>query len=180
MTALAERLATYSDRCEEWRSLAPRFPMYEVSNLGRVRSWRPYNRLTLPYLMTPTLALNGYYCVKLIDASGKNCNPTLHSLVAHGFLGPRPAGAVIRHLDGTPTNNDPANLKYGTVTENLDDSVRHGTHPEARKTECDQGHPYTPENTRMEARPGGRWARRCLTCQREYSRRYYRRKRAAQ
>jgi hypothetical protein len=157
---------------EEWRSI-PDHPEYEASNQGRVRSWRTYNRPVVPYLMTPTLAPNGYYYVKLIGPNGKACNPTLHSLVAAAFIGPRPAGVVVRHLDGDSTNCLSSNLAHGTPSDNLDDSVRHGTHPEARKTECKRGHEFTPENTRIEARPNGRSARRCLTCQREYGRARY-------
>lgn len=77
---------------------------------------------------------------------------------------------VVRHLDGVPTNNHPSNLVYGTFSENNDDSVRHRTHKEAKKDACQQGHPFTPDNTRIEARPNGRSARRCLTCQRAYDR----------
>lgn len=164
---------------ERWLPIPGYEGLYEVSDLARVRSWRPYNRLTLPALLTPYIAKNGYYYIKLRLPSGKDTNPTLHSVLTAAFFGPRPGGLVVRHLDGNPQNNSLSNLAYGTPTENMDDSVRHGTHWEAALTHCKRGHEFTPENTRREARPGGRFARRCLTCQREYGRQRYLSRRAA-
>jgi hypothetical protein len=51
---------------------------------------------------------------------------TVHSLVAAAFLGPRPEGSQIRHLDGKRSNNRPGNLVYGTAKENAADRERHG------------------------------------------------------
>lgn len=164
---------------EAWRRV-PGHPEYEASDQGRVRSWRTYNRPVVPYMMTPTLAPNGYYYVNIVRTDGTRRNATLHSLVAAAFYGPRPAGLVVRHLDGVSTNNHPSNLAYGTFSDNNNDSVRHRTHKEAKKETCQNGHDFTPDNTRIEARPNGRSARRCLTCQREYGRiRYAARKSVA-
>lgn len=71
----------------------------------------------------------------------------MHVLVAAAWLGPRPDGLVIRHLDGNSRNNDVRNLAYGTPAENVRDTVRHGTHPEASKTHCYRGHEFTEDNT---------------------------------
>lgn len=43
------------------------------------------------------------------------------------FVGPRPIGSLIRHLDGDHTNNRPFNLAYGTQIENMADALDHGT-----------------------------------------------------
>lgn len=50
----------------------------------------------------------------------------IHHLVAESFLGPRPPGLEIRHLDGNLDNNDFRNLAWGTAAENAADKVRHG------------------------------------------------------
>lgn len=86
----------------------------------------------------------------------------VHSLVAEHFVGARPEGTDIRHLDGDKLNNAATNLAYGSRSENNLDQVMHGTHPEASKTHCKRGHEFTPDNTRIETTG----ARRCLTCAR--------------
>lgn len=48
-------------------------------------------------------------------------------LVADAFHGPRPKGALVRHLDGTRDNDRPANLAYGSQRDNFTDAVAHGT-----------------------------------------------------
>lgn len=50
----------------------------------------------------------------------------VHTLVARTFLGPRPPGQDVRHLDGNPCNNRVDNLAYGTRTENILDVYRIG------------------------------------------------------
>jgi hypothetical protein len=59
-------------------------------------------------------------------------------------------------------------LRAGTPSENMRDAVARGRHGMARKTECHRGHPFTPENTRIN--PDG--ARVCRICSRERDRSY--------
>lgn len=84
----------------------------------------------------------------------------IHHLVAEAFIGPRPEGLEVRHLNGIPDDNRVANLTYGTRSENVGDSVSHGVHHFARKTKCPQGHPYAGEN--LYIRPDG--GRDCRSC----------------
>jgi predicted DNA-binding protein YlxM (UPF0122 family) len=50
-----------------------------------------------------------------------------HQLMAAIFIGPRPSGLMVRHLDGDNLNNRIENLAYGTQKDNMEDAVRHGT-----------------------------------------------------
>lgn len=91
-----------------------------------------------------------------------------HRLVAAAFLGPCPEGMEVRHADGTRTNNHIGNLCYGTVRDNAQDAMGHGTHQGAKmraKTECPQKHPYSPENTYTNPNNG---RRHCRICQRAH------------
>jgi hypothetical protein len=99
-------------RCETW-------PRWWASNLGRValspRGWtRP------PSLLA-------------IGADSREGRPRVagrfrsHDFVANAWLGEKPRGLQVRHLDGDASNNRPENLAYGTPKENMDDAVRHGT-----------------------------------------------------
>ena len=95
------------------------------------------------------------------------------SLVAQTFHGPKPAGLVVRHRNGDNSDDSAGNLLYGTQSQNILDSVQHGTHPNARKTHCPNGHEYSEENTHL-YKSGHR---RCRTCHRERENaRYHHRK----
>lgn len=64
---------------------------------------------------------HGYRTVKVRSETIRR-----HTLVAETFVGPRPSGQGVRHLDGDPGNDDPDNLVWGTQAENGADTVRHG------------------------------------------------------
>ena len=69
----------------------------------------------------------GYLIVQLYGA-GKHKKAKIHHLVAQAFHGPRPASAeCVRHLDDCRTNNRPTNLAYGTIAQNVSDSINNGT-----------------------------------------------------
>lgn len=109
---------------EEWRAI-PGHAGYEVSNLGRIRSYR--NRqghpTASPRLLSPAI-VQGYRHIKL----GRSCQTKVHILVLEAFVGRRPDGMVCRHLDGNPLNNRLGNLRWGTPEENYADRHLHGTH----------------------------------------------------
>ena len=55
----------------------------------------------------------GYLYVKL---NGKNYS--IHKIIAECFIGKRPKGYTINHIDGNKLNNDYSNLEYITREEN--------------------------------------------------------------
>lgn len=71
--------------------------------------------------------LGEYPMVGLKRPSVKMVSLPLHRIVLLAFVGPRPDGAVCRHLDGNKHNNALCNLVYGTQKENAQDAIRHGT-----------------------------------------------------
>jgi hypothetical protein len=149
---------------EEWR-VVDVAPDYEVSNLGRVRSNRGHH---VAEIRRPSVTRSGHLRIQLAGPNGL-IQIFVHRLVATAFIGPQPADKpVMRHLDGDPTNNVPANLAWGTFQENERDKVRHGANPNASKTHCPANHPYTQENIYF-TREG--W-RMCRECSRERSRQW--------
>jgi len=72
------------------------------------------------------ISKTGYKYVTLC----KNGNVTthrVHKLVAQAFLGERPKGLQIAHLDGNQQNNSISNLKFVTPKENARHKILHGT-----------------------------------------------------
>ena len=108
---------------------------YEVSNLGNVRSL--YSRQGLrqmPYYMsTKPNKTTGYSVVNLVLGDGKSTMRTVHTLVCEAFIGPRPEGMEVRHLNGVRDDNRLENLAYGTPKENQADKRFHGTQPLGEK-----------------------------------------------
>ena len=128
---------------------------YEIDRDGNVTSLR---RKT-PHQLSPALNGKGYAFVGLHRPNARRRLVEVHLLVAEAFIGPRPDGAVVRHLDGDRKNNSVKNLAYGTVSENNLDTVAHGRHRNARKVECINGHPFDGANTYM--LHGARYCRAC-------------------
>lgn len=115
---------------EIWKPTVGHEGNYEVSNLGRVRTFR---RRANGRLLRPGVASNGYFTVAL----GRGNSRTVHSLVAAAFLGPCPPNQEVRHKDGTRKNNVANNLEYGTRTQNILDAVAHGSWMSpAREAHC--------------------------------------------
>jgi hypothetical protein len=98
---------------EEWKMLPGWGDKYQVSNHGRIQSkasgdWKE---------MTLTIKDTGYPNASLRH-DGKQKKVTIHILVAMLFLGERPDGLVINHIDGNKLNNCVWNLEYVTAAEN--------------------------------------------------------------
>jgi hypothetical protein len=98
---------------------------------------------------------------------------TVHSLMAEAFIGPRPDGQEVRHLNGQPADNRIENLTYGSKSENAYDSIEHGTHFNAGKTHCKNGHPFDDANTIFTER-----GRLCRACKSAVNLRYNKRERS--
>ena len=89
---------------EVWKSIKGYDDIYEVSNMGRVRSymkkdgWAGYKVTDTPHLMSTIPNGNGYMYVTLSKGC-KRENKYIHRLVAEAFIGDIPQGYVINHID---------------------------------------------------------------------------------
>ena len=68
---------------------------------------------------------NGYMQVGL-SIDGKTATRYVHGLVAEAFLGLRPTGYDVNHIDGDKANNAVLNLEYCTRSENHRHAFRIG------------------------------------------------------
>jgi hypothetical protein len=145
---------------ETWLPVVGYEGLYDVSDLGRVRSL-PRAKNT-GHLLTPSACFEPPRFQVGLSRDGIVTTKAVHRLVGEAFLGPLPPGLETRHLDGNSLNNAVGNLKYGTHSENMHDQVRHGTHAAASATHCPQDHEYTTANTYINPSSGGRMCRACL------------------
>lgn len=158
---------------EVWKSTPDYEGLYQVSNHGRVRSLPRTTRFirngkevqgAFPgKILSAAVRHGGGHLYVDLCKEGKVRKWYVHTLVLTAFVGPRPDGMECLHRDGDPTNNRVENLHWNTPSENRLDSVKHGTHHNARKAHCKNGHEFTEENTYI--RSDGR-SRDCRTCHR--------------
>lgn len=87
---------------------------YEVSSLGRVSRVLPDGQRRVRAL---SFTDKGYLKVGLPNHGGRRTR-RVHDLVAAAFLGERPPGPQVNHIDGNKTNNRPANLEWVTGSAN--------------------------------------------------------------
>ncbi|MFC3848880.1 NUMOD4 motif-containing HNH endonuclease [Corynebacterium hansenii] len=157
-----------TDHTETWRPIPGWEGRYEASTHGRIRNVprRIIMRNGIPKTIRPRILTPqrkdkyGHLTLNLSRGDGRSNNRMVHRLIAETFLGPRPDGMHVRHLNGDPTDNRPENLAYGTHSENMRDMVRHGRN-NVSKTHCPQGHPYSGANLRGEVGVGRRVCRSC-------------------
>ena len=78
--------------------------------------------------LKPWLNGKGYKAVNLMTIDDKTRKCRVHVMKAKAFLfGPNPIGAnVVRHLNDCKTDNKISNLAWGTMSDNIFDSIRNG------------------------------------------------------
>ena len=144
---------------EIWKTIPGVSDVYEVSNLGQVRSNRT-GRSLAPWAHPRA----GHLQVRVtLKNTGKRSTRYIHHLVLLAFSGERPDGYIARHLNDIPSDNRAENLAWGTASENTRDSVRNGSNRNTRKTHCPRGHALEAPNL-VRSKPKGH--RECLACSR--------------
>lgn len=115
---------------EEWLPVPGYDGLYEVSNLGRVRSYHNFGfgRKKEPKLLKPTTDFYGYLQVTLCNNSVHE-QTKVHKIVALAFLGVNPGGMQIDHINGNKEDNRAENLEWVTPKENTLRSVTTGLKP---------------------------------------------------
>lgn len=106
---------------EEWKTIKV-FDDYEISNFGRVKSFKRYkNGKILNYYDDS----HGYLFVKLY-INGKSDNKRIHRLVLETFVGINPDKPFCNHIDGNKENNYIENLEWCTHSENMKHAIETG------------------------------------------------------
>jgi hypothetical protein len=114
---------------EIWEPIPGYEGRYDVSNFGRFRYYRVLKNKTVEVFsrtFNTKILPTGYSAVGLIK-DGKCHTYKVHRIVALVFLGKRPFGFEVSHLDGNKKNNLISNLIYESHGDNIRRMANHGT-----------------------------------------------------
>lgn len=105
---------------EVWKDIPGYEKIYQVSNLGRVKSLN-YRRTKKEKLLQFAEYRNNYFFVDL-SKNGVTKQIMVHRLVAQAFV-PNPKNKTqVNHIDGDKHNNRVENLEWTTARENMNHS----------------------------------------------------------
>lgn len=133
-------------RSEQWRDVVGYEGLYQVSNLGRVKS---LDRVVQRKLGGPARRkgrvlrsmLSGAYLVVGLYKGGIKTTIAVHRVVAAAWIGPCSDGQEVCHGPNGKLDNSVSNLSYGTRSSNILDRRRDGTHC-GRPVRCSDGKEY--------------------------------------
>lgn len=116
---------------EIWKDVVGYEGLYQVSNLGRVKSCArkidrgKYVEDRGDIIMSPFLNAHGYFTV-MLSKRGKKKQHRIHQMVARAFI-PNPENKeMINHIDCNTQNNRVENLEWCTNSENQLHAIAHG------------------------------------------------------
>jgi hypothetical protein len=120
---------------EEWRDIAWYEGLYQVSNLGRVKSLprevecKPGHTKRLKGKILSQGTNTSGYRYLLLSLFGHRSPFMVHRLVAIAFLQNPDNKPEVNHKDLDKTNNKVSNLEWSTRKENSDHAIRNGHGP---------------------------------------------------
>mgnify|MGYP001811634270 CR=1 FL=1 len=115
---------------ELWKDIIGYGGMYQISNFGKVRSWKKLGAfggmLKKPKILKQIPDKYGYLFVHL-RSKNKSRNEYTHLLVLNTFVGLCPKSMEGCHSDGNSKNNNVKNLRWDTRKNNCLDRSKHET-----------------------------------------------------
>lgn len=114
-----------SEGVEEWRAVVGWEGVYEVSDHGRVRRIKAASGTQPGKILVCPAGKRGYPVLYMFDKDRRG-RGFVHALVMAAFVGPRPEGLHVNHLDSDRGNNRLSNLEYVTPKENTQHAKRAG------------------------------------------------------
>lgn len=116
-------MATYTFTKEQlenevWKPIPNYEDLYQVSNIGRVKSIK-FDRFLKP-------SLKKHYLHVSLSKLSKSRHFSVHGLVALAFIGKRPTNKTTNHIDLNKLNNCAYNLEYVTQKQNIRHAKKFG------------------------------------------------------
>ena len=110
-------------RVEEWKDIKGYEGLYQVSNLGNVKSLK--RNTTHERILKQRKNRDGYLYVNLCK-EGKTKTKKIHRLVAEHFISNDENKYSVNHKDGIKNNNNVENLEWATSLEQAHHAVKMG------------------------------------------------------
>lgn len=116
---------------EIWKDINGYESLYQVSNIGRIKSFPRRGTYKDEYILNPQITKKGYYRVRLCNKNSKAY--MVHRLVAQAFIPNTDNLPFINHKDENKKNNNVDNLEwctniynihYGTSIERMKNSLK--------------------------------------------------------
>ena len=120
-----------NNEIEIWRDIPDFEGLYQISNLGRVKSLPRMKKLYSKLVFVPGgIRRHGMdkdgYCIIPLNKNGKKFIRKIHRLVAQAFI-PNPDNKeIVDHIDCDRTNNIVSNLRWVTTKENNEYAILFG------------------------------------------------------
>ena len=135
---------------EVWKPIKNYEGLYEVSNMGRVRSLN-YRRSEKEKILKNIECNNGYFQVGLVKL-GKRKIFSVHRLVAEAFI-PNPEGKpCIDHINTIRSDNRVENLRWVTYEENNNNPLTKKKYSENHREQDGENHPFYGKHHTEETR----------------------------
>ena len=106
---------------ENWKDIEGYNGLYQISNLGRVKSLN-YRNTGKEKILKPCKINNGYLLVALCK-NGKSKHYLVHRLVAEHFITNPDNKSCIDHINTDRTDNRVCNLRWVTHKENINNPL---------------------------------------------------------
>jgi DNA-binding XRE family transcriptional regulator len=114
---------------EEWRPISGFENSYAISNRGRVKRVSTEHGTVPGKILSSYMLKDGYLVTTLSftqDGQHKNKKVLTHVLVAEAFIGKRPDGMDINHINGIKMDNRLWNLEYVSRSDNMKKAIALG------------------------------------------------------
>jgi hypothetical protein len=110
---------------EIWKPIVGYETLYEISNMGRVKSHVGRSNSKPIYILKPIVQSNGY-CVVGLNKKGVSKIKRIHILVAKHFIDNPLNLPEVNHKFGVKTDNRSSVLEWSTRQNNIDHAINTG------------------------------------------------------